>query len=164
MHLHVFVLGHWPQMDSNCARLASEGYWGPGQPWPGTELSRPPLALRFSVHVLHVHFEVVIAGELLMAQLALGHGPVRIVRQLVPAEHLLQAERQVTNLRETQKRNAFCRLHPRNGHVWVTGHRSQKILFFSPTRGKRARVQLNIHHKWAVLHLTNGSITLDQSF
>lgn len=132
-------------MDSNCARLASEGYWGPGQPWPGTELSRPPLALRFSVHVLHVHFEVVIAGELLMAQLALGHGPVRIVRQLVPAEHLLQAERQVTNLRETQKRNAFCRLHPRNGHVWVTGHRSQtargrlsqqKYFFFPPPEAR----------------------------
>lgn len=41
------------------------------------------------MHVLHVHFEVVVAGELLMAQLALGHGPVRIVSQFVPAEHFL---------------------------------------------------------------------------
>lgn len=55
------------------------------------------------MHVLHVHFEVVVAGELLVAQLALRHWPVGIVCQLVPAEHLLQAERQVTNLRETQK-------------------------------------------------------------
>ena len=37
-------------------------------------------------------FEVVVPGELLMAQLALGHGPVRVVSELVPAEHLLQAE------------------------------------------------------------------------
>lgn len=70
--------------------------------------SSGPLALRFPVHVLHVHFEVVVAGELLVAQLALRHGPVRIVGQLVPAEHLLQAERQVANLsRDTEKkRNA----------------------------------------------------------
>lgn len=72
-----------------------------------------------------MHFEVVVAGELLMAQLALRHGPVRVVRQLVPAEHLLQAERQVTNLRETQKRNAFCPLQSINSHVRETGHHSQ---------------------------------------
>lgn len=87
--------------------------------------ARLPLALRFPVHVLHVHFEVVVAGELLMAQLALRHGPVRIVCQLVPAEHLLQAERQVTNLRETQKRNAVCPLQSRNAHVREMGHHSQ---------------------------------------
>lgn len=68
-----------------------------------------PLALRFPVHVLHVHFEVVVASELLVAQLALRHGPVRIVGQLVPAEHLLEAERQVANLRETQKRKGTLR-------------------------------------------------------
>lgn len=48
--------------------------------------------------VLHVHFEVVVPGELLVAQLALGHGPVGVVGQFVPAEHLLQAERQVAHL------------------------------------------------------------------
>lgn len=55
-------------------------------------LQQSPLALRLPVDVLHVHFEVVVPGELLVAQLALGHGPVRVVRQLMPAEHLLQAE------------------------------------------------------------------------
>lgn len=50
------------------------------------------LALRFPVDVLHMYFEVVVPGELLVAQLALGHGPVGVVRELVPAEHLLQAE------------------------------------------------------------------------
>lgn len=133
-------------MYSNCDQLANKCHWGPGQPRPGTELSRPPLALRFPMHVLHVHFEVVVAGELLMAQLAFRHGSVRIVCQLVPAEHLLQAERQVTNLRETQKRNAFCRLQSRNGHVWEMGHLSQiahgrpdfrkRKAFFSPPLAK----------------------------
>lgn len=50
------------------------------------------LAFRFPVHILHVHFEVVVPGELLMAQLALGHGPVGVVCQLMSAQHLLQAE------------------------------------------------------------------------
>lgn len=50
------------------------------------------LALRFPVDVLHMYFEVVVPGELLVAQLALGHGPVGVVRELVSAEHLLQAE------------------------------------------------------------------------
>lgn len=39
-----------------------------------------------------MYFEVVVPGELLVAQLALGHGPVWVMRQLVSAEHLLQAE------------------------------------------------------------------------
>lgn len=151
VHLQAFALGHWPQMYSNCDRLGNKCYWGPGQTWEGTELSRPPLALRFPVHILHVHFEVVIAGELLMAQLALRHGPVRIVCQLVPAEHLLQAERQVTNLRETQKRNAFCPLQSINGHVWEMGHHSQiacfqtfmaEKLFFPPQPEARGHARI----------------------
>lgn len=51
--------------------------------------------------VLHMYFEVVVPCELLMAQLALCHGPVRVVCELMPAEHLLQAERQVTHLENT---------------------------------------------------------------
>lgn len=39
-----------------------------------------------------MHFEVVVSGELLVAQLALRHGPVGVVSELVSAEHLLQAE------------------------------------------------------------------------
>lgn len=39
-----------------------------------------------------MYFEVVVPGELLVAELALCHGPVRVVRELMPAEHLLQAE------------------------------------------------------------------------
>lgn len=68
---------------------------------------RLPLALRFPVHVLHVDFEVVVAGELLVAQLALRHGPVGIVRELMSAEHLLQAERQVANLPDGQKTDTW---------------------------------------------------------
>lgn len=66
-------------------------------------LGSPPIAgsaFRLPVDVLHVYFEVVIPGELLVAQLALRHGPVGVVRQLVPAEHLLQAKRQVAHLQE----------------------------------------------------------------
>lgn len=61
------------------------------------------LALRLPVDILHVYFEVVIPGELLVAQLALCHGPVGVVGQLVSAKHLLQAERQVTHLRNQDK-------------------------------------------------------------
>lgn len=68
-----------------------------------------PLALRLPVHVLHVDFEVVVAGELLMAQLALRHGSVGVVCQLVSAEHLLQAERQVADLRDRQETVGFAR-------------------------------------------------------
>lgn len=50
------------------------------------------LALRLPVDILHMYFEVVVPGELLMAQLALCHGPVWVVCELMPAEHLLQAE------------------------------------------------------------------------
>lgn len=50
------------------------------------------LAVRFPVDVLHVYFEVVVPGKLLMAQLALCHGPVGVVCEFMPAEHLLQAE------------------------------------------------------------------------
>lgn len=62
-------------------------------------------ALRFPVHVLHVHLEVVVAGELLVAQLTLCHGPVGVVGELVPAEHLLQAERQVAHLPHTHRKS-----------------------------------------------------------
>lgn len=50
--------------------------------------------------ILHVHFEVVIPCKLLVAELALCHGAVGVVSQLVSDQHLLQAEGQVTNLRQ----------------------------------------------------------------
>lgn len=95
---------------------------------------RLPLALRFPVHVLHVDFEVVVAGELLVAQLALRHGPVGIVRELVPAEHLLQAERQVANLPDRQKTD-----------TWGTT-RKLHVAEPPPPRG-RGCMQPNIPHK-----------------
>lgn len=63
------------------------------------------LPLRLSVDVFHVHFEVVVAGELLVAEWALRHGPVGIVGKLVPDQHLLQTERQVANLQPITEQN-----------------------------------------------------------
>ena len=48
-----------------------------------------------------MHFEVVVPGELLVAEAALRHGPVGVVRELVPTQHLLQAEGQVTHLEDS---------------------------------------------------------------
>ena len=45
-----------------------------------------------------------------MAQLALCHGPVRVVRQLMSAEHLLQAEWQVTHLQNRKYRILTVRI------------------------------------------------------
>lgn len=56
------------------------------------------LALRLPVHVLHVHFEVVVPGELLVAQLTLGHRTVRVVSEFVPTQHLLEAKGQVAHV------------------------------------------------------------------
>lgn len=64
-----------------------------------------PLPLRLSVDVFHVHFEVVVTGELLVAEWALCHWPVGIVGELVPDQHLLQTERQVTNLQPITGQN-----------------------------------------------------------
>lgn len=64
--------------------------------------------------VLHVHFEVVVAGELLVAQGALGHGSVGIVGELVTDQHLLQTEREVADLRaitETKRTRVRRRNH-----------------------------------------------------
>lgn len=58
------------------------------------------LAVSFSMDIFHVHFEVVIPCKLLVAELALCHGAVGVVSQLVSDQHLLQAEGQVTNLRQ----------------------------------------------------------------
>ncbi len=57
------------------------------------------LSLCLSVDVLHVDFEVVVAGELLVAQGAFSHGSVGIMGQLVSDQHLLQTKGQVTNLK-----------------------------------------------------------------
>lgn len=56
------------------------------------------LSLCLSVDVLHVDFEVVVAGELLVAQGAFSHGSVGIMGQLVSDQHLLQTKGQVTHL------------------------------------------------------------------
>lgn len=61
---------------------------------------RPYLAVSFSMDIFHVYFEVVIPCKLLVAELALCHGAVGVVSQLVSDQHLLQAEGQVTNLRQ----------------------------------------------------------------
>lgn len=50
--------------------------------------------------IFHVHFEVVISCKLLVAKLALCHGAVGVVSQLVSDQHLLQAEGQIANLRQ----------------------------------------------------------------
>lgn len=120
MHFHVFVRGHWPQLYSTRDRLVTKCYWGDvnmqnmeaerrrrAVRLQGRGLIQAPLALRFPVHVLHVDFEVVVAGELLVAQLALRHGPVGVVRELMSAEHLLQAERQVANLPDRQNTDTW---------------------------------------------------------
>lgn len=60
------------------------------------------LSLRLSVDVLHMDFEVVVAGELLVAQRAFSHGSVGIMGQFVSDQHLLQTKGQVTHL-ETHK-------------------------------------------------------------
>lgn len=62
------------------------------------------LSLCLSVDVLHMDFEVVVAGELLVAQGAFSHGSVGIMGQFVSDQHLLQTKGQVTHL-ETHKHN-----------------------------------------------------------
>lgn len=64
------------------------------------------LSLRLSVDVLHMDFEVVVAGELLVAQRAFSHGSVGIMGQFVSDQHLLQTKGQVTHL-ETHKEHNF---------------------------------------------------------
>lgn len=56
------------------------------------------LSLCLSVDVLHVDFEVVVAGELLVAQGAFSHGSVGIMGQFVSDQHLLQTKGQVTHV------------------------------------------------------------------
>lgn len=61
--------------------------------------------------IFHVHFEVVIPCKLLVAELALCHGAVGVVSQLVSDQHLLQAEGQVTHLRQwTQDKHKVLKL------------------------------------------------------
>lgn len=62
------------------------------------EVQLPRLALGLAVDVLHVHLEIIVPGELLVAQLALCHRSVGIVGEFVSTQHLFQAEGQVTHL------------------------------------------------------------------
>lgn len=65
-----------------------------------------------------MYFEVVVAGELLVAEEALCHRSVGVVREFVSAEHLLQAEGQVTHLGNTtgvHNRSSSMSTLPRQG-------------------------------------------------
>lgn len=55
------------------------------------------------VDVVHVHFEVVVPGELLVAELALCQRTIGVVSHLVSDQHFLQAKSQVTHLEGTQR-------------------------------------------------------------
>lgn len=66
-------------------------------------LLAPPSAVGLAVDVVHVHLEVVVPRELLVAELALRQRAVRVVRHLVSDQHFLQAERQVAHLGETTR-------------------------------------------------------------
>lgn len=56
-----------------------------------------------AVDVVHMHFEVVVPGELLVAELALCQRAIGVVSHLVSDQHFLQAKSQVTHLEETQR-------------------------------------------------------------
>lgn len=60
----------------------------------------PSLAVGFTMNIFHVHFEVVISCKLLVAKLTFCHRSIGVVSQLVSDQHLLQAEGQITNLRQ----------------------------------------------------------------
>lgn len=60
----------------------------------------PQLAVCFTMDIFHVHFEVVISSKFLVAKLAFCHWSIGVVSQLVSDQHLLQAEGQITNLRQ----------------------------------------------------------------
>lgn len=68
-----------------------------------------PLAVSFTMDIVHVHFEVVIPCKLLMAKLAFCQRTIGIMRHLVSDQHFLQAKSQVTNV--TLKR-LFSRVRP----------------------------------------------------
>lgn len=53
--------------------------------------------------VVHMHFEVVVPGELLVAELALCQRAIGVVSHLVSDQHFLQAKSQVTHLEGTQR-------------------------------------------------------------
>lgn len=50
------------------------------------------------VDVVHMHFEVVVPGELLVAELALCQRAIGVVSHLVSDQHFLQAKSQVTHI------------------------------------------------------------------
>lgn len=64
---------------------------------------QPPLAVSYTMDIVHVHFEVVIPCKLLMAKLAFCQWTIGIMSHLVSNQHFLQAKSQVTNLEKTQR-------------------------------------------------------------
>lgn len=63
----------------------------------------PASAVGLTVDIVHVHLEVVIPRELLVAELALRQWAVGVVCHLVSDQHFLQAESQVAHLGENQR-------------------------------------------------------------
>lgn len=66
-----------------------------------------PLAVSFTMDIVHVYFEVVIPCKLLMAKLAFCQRTIGIMRHLVSDQHFLQAKSQVTNLEKTRRYLSF---------------------------------------------------------
>lgn len=72
--------------------------------------SRPPgsgprgrSAAGLAVDVVHVHLEVVVSRELLVAKLTFCQRTIGVVGHLVSDQHLLQAEGQVTHLQKARR-------------------------------------------------------------
>ena len=75
--------------------------------------------------IFHVHFEVVISCKLLVAKLAFCHRSIGVVSQLVSDQHLLQAEGQVTNLRQWRQDKGCLKTSSTYKAPYVTSLRPQ---------------------------------------
>lgn len=75
--------------------------------------------------IFHVHFEVVISCKLLVAKLAFGHRSIGVVSQLVSDQHFLQAEGQITNLRQWRQDKKSSKTSSTYKAPYVTSLRPQ---------------------------------------
>lgn len=64
----------------------------------GVSALQLPLAVSYTMDIVHMHFEVVIPCKLLMAKLAFSQRTIGIMSHLVSDQHFLQAKSQVTNI------------------------------------------------------------------
>lgn len=69
----------------------------------GVSALQLPLAVSYTMDIVHMHFEVVIPCKLLMAKLAFSQRTIGIMSHLVSDQHFLQAKSQVTNLEKIQR-------------------------------------------------------------